>query len=353
MNQISVNWKHSAALVALAALAVTGCTPASPSAPSGTSAPPSAPAAGPAPSVYCGPECQAQLALQADPASVTCSVGVSWNSALHPYGAKHTQEIPLFAAEFFPNMKVIVTEAQGDGNKQSGQVDDLIAQGVDVLIVSPADAAGLSGAVDRARQAGIKVIAADRAVDTTVETTIGSDNVQAGRVAGEAMTKALNDQGNAIELAGSLGASPTIDRAKGFRETLGSGVTILDSQTANYDKAQGLKVMEDLLQRFGAGQIQAIYTHNDQMAFGAIQAIQEANRSSEIKVFSIDGEAGALEAIMKGEMTATVAYPAVVNESVLAAAKLCSGETVDERIILDSTLIDSSNVETYLPNPPQ
>ena len=156
-----------------------------------------------------------------------------------------------------------------------------------------------------------------------------------------------------MSLAGSLGASPTIDRAKGFRETLGSGTKILDSQTANYDKAQGLKVMEDLLQRFGSGQIQAIYTHNDQMAFGAIQAIQEANRASEIKVFSIDGEAGALKSIQKGEMTATVGYPAVVNESVLAAAKLCAGEPIDQRIVLDSTLIDSSNVETYLPNPPQ
>lgn len=351
MNHEPTTLMRPVALVALAALAVTGC--ATTGTTGGSTPSTSTAASGPAPSIYCGKECQAQLALEADPASISCSVGVSWNSALHPYGARHTQQIPQFAAQYFPNMKVTVTEAQGDGNKQSGQVDDLIAQGVKVLIVSPADAAGLSGAVDRARQAGIKIIAADRSVDTTVDTYIGSDNVEAGKVAGEAMTKALNNQGNVIELAGSLGASPTIDRAKGFRETLGSGTKILDSQTANYDKAQGLKVMEDLLQRFGSGQIQAIYTHNDQMAFGAIQAIQEANRASEIKVFSIDGEAGALKSIQKGEMTATVGYPAVVNESVLAAAKLCAGEPVDQRIVLDSTLIDSSNVETYLPNPPQ
>lgn len=162
-------------------------------------------------------------------------------------------------------------------------------------------------------------------------------------------------KGSVVELAGSLGASPTIDRAKGFRDALAAtpGIEIIGSQTANYDRATGLKVMEDFLQRFGPGEISAVYAHNDQMAFGAIQAIQEAGRSEEIKVFGIDGEKGALESIAKGEYEATVGYPAVVQESVMAAAKLCAGETLDERILLDSTLIDKSNVETYLPNPPQ
>lgn len=344
---------RSVSIAAMVAVVVSGCasspTPTAPSSPAGGGAAttPTAPA-GPSPSVFCGAECQEQLALSASPESVACTVGISWNSALHPYGAKHTQGIPEFAAQYFPGMKVVATEAQGDGNKQSGQVDDLIAQGIDVLIVSPADAAGLTGAVDRAREAGIKIIAADRSVDTTIDTYIGSDNVEAGEVAGKAVTEVLGDKGNVVELAGSLGASPTIDRGSGFRATLGAGVTILDSQTANYDKAQGLKVMEDLLQRFGSGQIQAVFTHNDQMAFGAVQAIQEAGRAAEIKVFGIDAEPGALEAIQKGEMAATVAYPAVVNESVLAAAKLCSGEPIDERIVLDSTLIDSSNVQDFI-----
>lgn len=308
----------------------------------------------PGPSIYCGDKCAAQLQLTAAPSSIACTVGVSWNSASHPYGAKHTQQIPKYAGQFFPGMKVTVADAQGDGAKQSGQVDDMIAQKVKVLVVSPADAAGLSAAVQRATAAGIKVIAADRNVNTDVSTYIGSDNVEAGTVAGKALVKALNNQGTVVELAGSLGASPTIDRGKGFRDALAtSNVKIIATQTANYDHAQGLKVMEDFLQRFGKGQISAVFAHNDQMAFGAIQAIQEAGRANEIKVFGIDGEAGALKDIQDGSYTATVGYPAVVQETVLAAAKLCAGESIDKRIVLDSTLIDKSNVDRYVSNPPQ
>ena len=136
MNHEPTTLMRPVALVALAALAVTGCatTTTTGAAPGSSTASTTTAASGPAPSIYCGKECQAQLALKADPASIPCSVGVSWNSALHPYGARHTQQIPQFAAQYFPNMKVTVTEAQGDGNKQSGQVDDLIAQGVKVLI---------------------------------------------------------------------------------------------------------------------------------------------------------------------------------------------------------------------------
>jgi ribose transport system substrate-binding protein len=307
-----------------------------------------------APSIYCGEECQAQLALDVDPASIDCSVGVSWSSASFPYGAKSTQQIPEFAEAFFPGMQVTVSDGQGDATTQSGQVDDMIAQGIDVLIVSPQDAAALAGAVDRATDAGIKVIAADRAVDTTVSTYIGSDNVEAGQVSGEAIVADFPDGAKVVELAGSLGASPTIDRGDGFRSAIeGTGVEIIATQTANYDRAEGLKVMEDFLQRFGSGEIDAVYTHNDQMSFGAIQAIKEAGREGEIKVYGIDGESGALDLVKAGEYAATVGYPLVVKESVIAAAKLCADEPIDERIVLDSTLINADNVDEYTGRAPQ
>lgn len=307
-----------------------------------------------APSIYCGEECQEQLALEADPASVECSVGVSWSSASFPYGAKSTQQIPEFAEAFFPGMDVAVSDGQGDSAIQSGQVDDMIAQGIDVLIVSPQDASALAGEVDRATAAGIQVIAADRAVDTEITTYIGSENVEAGIVSGEAIVADFPDGANLIELAGSLGASPTIDRGDGFRQALeGSNVEIIGTQTANYDRAEGLQVMEDFLQRFGSGEIDAVFAHNDQMSFGAIQAIKEAGREDEIKVYGIDGESGALDLVQAGEYAATVGYPLVVKESVIAAAKLCAGEPIDERIVLDSTLINADNVEEYMGRAPQ
>ncbi|GGM18939.1 substrate-binding domain-containing protein [Nakamurella endophytica] len=343
------------ALGCTAGAALSGCATAAKTTTSASSAATSAAAGGSlAPSVYCGSDCKSQLTLKADPASIDCSVGVSWSSASFPYGAKSTQQIPEFAAQFFPKMKVTVSDGRGDATTQANQVDDMIAKKIKVLILSPQDAAALAGVAKKAMAAGIKVIAADRQVDADVSTYIGSDNTEAGVADGKAVVKMLGGKGNVVELAGSLGASPTIARGKGFRTGIeGSDIKILATQTANYDRAQGLKVMEDLLQKYGSGQIQGVYAHNDQMAFGAAQAIKEADRAGEIKVFSIDGEVDALKDVKNGTFATTVGYPLVVKESTIAAAKLCAGETVDPRIKLDSTLIDASNVDTYLPNPPQ
>lgn len=307
-----------------------------------------------APSIYCGEQCKAQLKLKADPASVECKVGVSWSSASFPYGAKSTQQIPEFAKKFFPKMQVTVSDGRGDATTQSNQVSEMIANGIKVLIISPQDADALAGVAKQAEAAGIKVIAADRQVNAPVSTYIGSDNTEAGVADGKAVVQALGGKGNVVELSGSLGASPTIARAAGFRKGIeGSDLKIIASQTANYDRATGLKVMEDYLQRFGKGQIQAVYAHNDEMAFGAIQAIKEAGRDGEIKVFGIDGEADALNMVKDGSYAATVGYPLVVKESTIAAAKLCAGEPVDQRIKLDSTLIDQKNVDQYLGKSPQ
>jgi ribose transport system substrate-binding protein len=307
-----------------------------------------------APSIYCGDTCKAQLELKADPAGIDCKVGVSWSSASFPYGAKSTQQIPEFAKAFFPKMNVTVSDGRGDATNQSNQVSEMIAQGIKVLVLSPQDANALAGVTKQATAAGIKVIAADRQVNAEVSTYIGSDNEEAGLVDGKAVVQALGGTGSVVELSGSLGASPTIARAAGFRKgTAGSKIQIIASQTANYDRATGLKVMEDLLQRFGTGKIQGVYAHNDQMAFGAIQAIKEAGREGEIKVFGIDGEAEALDLVKDGSYAATVGYPLVVKESAIAAAKLCAGEPVDARIKLDSTLIDNTNVDQYLGKAPQ
>jgi len=342
-------WSATVVLFTTVALATAGCT--------GTVATPTSTSAAsdtPAVSLYCGQDCAAQLQLKADPASVKCDVGVSWSATSFPYGAVSSKQIPDLASKWFPGMKVTVTDGQGDAAVQSGQVDEMVAAGIKVLIISPRDSDALKGAVDRAVAAGVKVIAADRNVNTTVDTYIGSDNVEAGVVSGKNIATVLGATGKLVELAGSLGASPTIARGDGLRTGLeGSGVTIVDSQTADYDQAKGLTVMQDLLQKYPSGTINGVYTHNDQMAFGAIQAIKEAGREKEIQVFSIDGEDKALADIQSGSMQATVGYPLVTKESVIAAAMLCSGEPVESRIKLDSTLIDASNAADYVGKSPQ
>jgi ribose transport system substrate-binding protein len=344
------SWSAAMVVAAALTLAAAGCSASS----SGAKSTPLEVGNKPAPSLYCSSTCQSQLILKAAPASVKCSIGVSWSATSFPYGATSSKQIPELAKKWFPGMQVTVTDGQNDASIQSGQVDQLVAQGIKVLIISPRDSDALKGAVDRALKAGVRVIAADRNVNTTVDTYIGSDNGEAGVVSGQNIAKVLGSSGKIVELAGSLGASPTIARGDGLRTGLkGSSVKIVTSQTADYDQAKGLSVMQDLLQKYQPGSINGVYTHNDQMAFGAIQALKEAGRDKEIKVFSIDGEEKALSDIKNGSMEATVGYPIVTKESAIAAAKLCSGETVDKRIKLDSTLITKDNVAKYVGKSPQ
>lgn len=308
----------------------------------------------PKPSIYCGPECQEALKLEANPADISCKVGLSWNSAKHPYGAQTTQKSPEFAKQHFPKMEMFVADGRGDGATQAGQVDEMLARGIDVLILSPADAKALAGVAKRARDEGVKVIAADREVDTEVDSYIGSDNVEAGAVVGEWLVEKFPEGAKVVELQGSLGASPTIDRHKGFHDAIkGSKVEVIAEQSADYDRAQGLKLMEDYLQRFGPGEIDAIFAHNDEMSIGALQAIKEAGREDEITVTGVDAEGPALELVEAGEYAATAAYPLTIAEHTIAAAKLCADEEIPERIKLESTLITEENVDQYKENPPQ
>jgi len=303
------------------------------------------PGVAPVPSPYCTDECLAAVTLQADPLSIECTVGLSWNSAGHPFGANAISRSEDAAAEFFPNMTLITGEGQGDSLTQVSQIEDLLVQGIDVLIISPTDAAALTPVVEQAKEQGVQVIASDRNVNTDVATYIGADNVLAGEVAGTHISDLLGGEGKLVVLQGSLGASPTIDRQAGLLNTLADGIEVLADQTANYDRAEGLVVMEDYLQRFGPGEIDAVFTHNDEMSLGAIQAIEEAGRADEIAVVGIDAQESALDAVEDGSYAATVVYAIPSPEHLLAAAKLCAGESLPERIVNAAVLVTADNVD--------
>lgn len=299
-------------------------------------------------SLYCNQSCRQALQIDSKARNAKCSVGVSWSSTAFPYGAAAVSRSKQ-TAKGFPNMTLTTADGRGDATTQSSQIDDMIAKKIDVLIVSPFDAKALAPAVQRAEKAGIKVIASDRSVDAPVSTYIGADNVDDGTVAGKYVAQLLKGKGNVVELQGSLGASPTIARHKGFAAAIASssGIKVIANPTANYDRAQGLKVMEDQLQRFGRGKIDAVYTHNDEMSLGAIQAIKEAGRSGEIKVVGIDGQESALRLIKAGQYAGTVVYPLPVPEHILAAAKLCAGEKLPSRIKLTAPLVTQQIAAKY------
>jgi ribose transport system substrate-binding protein len=300
------------------------------------------------PSIYCGAECKQALKIDQKALDAGCTVGLSWSSTGFPYGAAAVNRSKE-AVKDFPKMKLLTADGRGSATTQTSQIDDFIARGIDVLIISPFDSKALAPAVKRAEKAGIKVIASDRAVDAPVTTYIGAENVETGLNAGKYVVDLTKGQGSVIELQGSLGASPTIARHKGFMDALqGSpGVKVVASQTANYDRAQGLKVTEDLLQRYGSGKVDVVFAHNDEMALGAIQAIREAGRDNEIKVVGIDGQESALRLVKAGRYAGTVVYPLPVPEHIIAAAKVCADEQLPERIKQEAPLVTKENVAKY------
>ena len=304
----------------------------------------------PRPGLFCGPDCQQSLVLNADPADVACTVGLAWNSGGHEFGAA-TIIISERVAKAFPNMELIITEAGGDAARDSNNIEDLIVRGADVIIVSPVDSRAISKAIGEAIAAGIAVISSDRpVVGQDVVSHIGSSNYDAGFEAGRHAVNLLGGSGKVIEIQGGLGSQPQIDRGQGFQDAIAGGdVEIIAQQTANWSRTDAVAVLEDFLQRFpNSGDVDMVFTHNGGMAEGAAVALAESGRKSDIFLVSIDGRDSELENIQAGSQDSTAMYPLTANEHILAAAKVCAGEPIPDEIVLSSQLITPENVDRFI-----
>ena len=297
---------------------------------------------------YCGPDCIKALTPEKPLDSYKGKVAFVIASLTFPYGAALKTRTEA-AAKMFPNIQLLIGDGQNDPSAQTALVDNYISQGIQVLIINAVEKDALAPAVKRAVKAGIKVVEIDRTVNTPVLTTIKANDYDLGLNAGKRLVEVLGGKGNIVELEGSPSASPTIDRHRGFLDALKAapGIKILASEHADYDQSKGLQVMEDLLQRFPKGQIDAVFTHADVMTFGALQAIRAAGRQNEIKAFSIDGQQTAFDAIAKGTMDSTAVYPVVVPMNIVAAAKALGDEKLPDFIKLDSPVVDKANVATF------
>jgi ribose transport system substrate-binding protein len=235
---------------------------------------------------------------------------------------------------------IVVVDAQNDTAKQISGIEDLIQKKVNLILINPTDSDAVVTAVQSANKANIPVITVDRAANGgQVVTHIASDNVKGGKMAGDFILKTLGDKGNIVELQGIAGTSAARDRGKGFHDAVDgkSGVKVVASQPADFDRAKGLSVMENILQ--GNKDIQAVFAHNDEMALGALQAIQASGKN--IAVVGFDATDDAVKAVNEGKMVATVAQkPGLIGETaVKTALKVLKGEQVDKFIPVDLELI--------------
>ncbi|GGO09420.1 ribose ABC transporter substrate-binding protein RbsB [Saccharibacillus kuerlensis] len=256
-------------------------------------------------------------------------IGLSISTLNNPFFVSLKDGVEAQAQKL--GIEVIVVDAQNDSAKQSNDVDDLLQQGINALLVNPTDSAAISSAVQAANVLDIPVIALDRSADQgDVKALVASDNAKGGQMAAEYLAEQLGEGAKVIELQGVPGASATRERGRGFHEIADKRLDVIASQAADFDRTKGLTVMENLLQ--GNPGVQAVFAHNDEMALGAIEAIESSGK--DIPVVGFDGNDDALTSIQNGKLTATVAQqPDLIGQLAVDAARdVLQGKEVEASI---------------------
>jgi ribose transport system substrate-binding protein len=266
-------------------------------------------------------------------------IGLSISTLNNPFFVTLKEGAEAKAKELGVDLTTV--DAQDDPAKQVSDIEDLIQQGVDLVLVNPADSSAVVSAIEAANDAGIPVITIDRSAEGgEVAAHIASDNVAGGKMAGELIIEQLAGKGKVVELEGISGSSAARERGQGFNDAIkeASGIEVVARQTANFDRAQGLSVMENIIQ--STKDFQAVFAHNDEMALGALEAIEAAGLKDVI-VVGFDATDDAVKAVEEGKLFATIAQkPKKMGEiGVETAVKVLNGEKVDTFIPVELELI--------------
>ncbi|QFT35239.1 MULTISPECIES: ribose ABC transporter substrate-binding protein RbsB [unclassified Vibrio] len=227
---------------------------------------------------------------------------------------------------------MITLDSQNDPTKELSNMEDLTVRGVKAILINPTDSDAVSNAIRMVNRTGIPVITLDRgATRGNVSAHIASDNVAGGEMAGNFIADALGKNATVIQLEGIPGTSAARERGAGFMNAKDKAqLTLLSSQPADFDRSKGLNVMENLLASYP--EVQAVFAQNDEMALGAIKAIQASNKS--VLVVGFDGTDEGITSVNNGEMAATIAQqPELIGAlGVEIADKVLQGETVNSYI---------------------
>lgn len=269
-------------------------------------------------------------------------IGFSVSTQNNPFFVTLAEGVTSKASEL--GMEVVVVDAGDDTAKQTSDIEDLISRNVKVLIVNPVDSDAVSPVVQDAVDAGIAVISVDRAVNgVDIACQIASDNTAGGRLAGDYMAAQLGEKAKVAELEGIPGASSTIERGAGFHEAADAKLDVVAKQTANFNRAEGLDVTENVLQ--GNGDITGIFAHNDEMALGAVEAADASQK--ELCIVGFDATDDAITAIKEGRMAATVAQkPELMGQQAAETAhKILQNEQIESVIPVEVELITKDNAQ--------
>ncbi len=262
------------------------------------------------------------------------SIGLAVSTLNNPFFVTLSEGAKEAAAE--KDAELIVVDAGDDAAKQTNDIEDLISKNISVLIVNPVDSDAVAPAVKDAVAKGIKVVSVDRVVNgVDVDCAIASDNVAGAEAATEYLVGLIGEDAKVAELQGVSGASATIDRGEGFHNVADEKLDVVSSQTANFNRSEGMTVMENMLQ--ANSDIQGVFAHNDEMALGAVEAIG----NKDILVVGFDATDDAMAAVAEGRMAATVAQkPDLMGATAVETAlKLIAGESVEKEIPVEVELV--------------
>jgi simple sugar transport system substrate-binding protein len=281
-------------------------------------------------------------------------VGYAQIGAESEWRAANTASVKEAAAQLGVELKF--SDAQQKQENQITAIRSFIAMKVDVIGVPPVVETGWDTVFKEAKDAGIPIILVDR--DAIVPndlyvTHLGSDFLEEGRNAARVMAKLTNGKANIVELVGTIDSAPANDRYKGFREILKDypDMKIIDSESGDFTRANGREVMDSFLEKHGKD-ITALFAHNDDMALGAIQAIEEYGLKPgvDIKIVSIDAAHGAFEAMIAGKLNATVeCNPLLGPEFLQFALKVVNGEAVPKWVPSKEGIFFPDNAKDILP----
>ncbi|MBG0562830.1 ABC transporter substrate-binding protein [Actinoplanes aureus] len=286
------------------------------------------------------------------------TLGFSQVGAESGWRTANTKSIQESAASAGIDLKF--SDAQGKQENQISAIRNFITQKVDVIAFSPVVTSGWDAVLKEAKDAGIPVILTDRAVDSQdtslYETFIGSDFVEEGKKAGDWLVKEYEgktDKVNVVELQGTTGSAPAIDRQKGFAEAIKANpnITIVKSQTGDFKRADGKTVMETFLQ--STPDIDVLYAHNDDMGLGAIEAIEAAGKKpgTDIKIITVDAVKDGMTALADGKINFIVECSPLLGPQLMdLAKKAAAGETLEKRVLTEETTFTQEQAKTELPN---
>jgi inositol transport system substrate-binding protein len=249
-------------------------------------------------------------------------------------------------------VELTILNGQASGEKQISQVESFISQKLDAIIINPVSYEGFRPAVDTAKEVGIPIVTMISTVENQEKCAafIGSNHTEAGIIQAKMLVNDFNGSAGVVILEGVMGIDAQFQRMEGYRKILDNypGIKIVAKQSGNWRREEGYAIVENWI---ASGKVfDAVLSENDNMAMGAIQAIEEAGLGNRIKVYGVDGDKDAMKAVQEGKLAGTVFQDARAQGegAVYTALKIINGEPVEKQILIPFKEVRKSNVEEFI-----